>query len=174
MELLYHLDTGNLIWQVLLPQAEILPAIAGMLYMKNNSQYFNAAYPYIMTSCDCEDESKNEYQRIRDIDSLSKNWRCRSIDLCDTTEPQTCLKRSLRGAVHSEIPLTRRMYGPVFFDGRRFSEPRSFNYDDDDYDDYRQRYGKYAGSYAQDEAGLSDDFVNDVLDGDPDSFWNID
>lgn len=48
--------------------------------------------------------------------------------------------------------------------------------DNDEYDDYHRResYGEYAGSYAQDEVGLSDDFINDVLDGDPDLYWNID
>ena len=54
------------------------------------------------------------------------------------------------------------------------------DYEDDyyepDYDDYyeRESYGEYAGSYAQDVEGLSDDFINDVLDGDPDAYWNID
>ncbi|WP_433896561.1 hypothetical protein [Sphingobacterium mizutaii] len=48
--------------------------------------------------------------------------------------------------------------------------------DYDDYDDYHEResFGQYAGSYAQDVEGLSDDFINDVLDGDPDAYWNID
>jgi len=48
--------------------------------------------------------------------------------------------------------------------------------DYDDYDDYdrRESYGQYAGSYAQEVEGLSDDFINDVLDGDPDAYWNID
>jgi len=48
--------------------------------------------------------------------------------------------------------------------------------DSDDYDDFdrRESYGQYAGSYAQDVEGLSDDFINDVLDGDPDAYWNID
>ena len=42
-----------------------------------------------------------------------------------------------------------------------------------DYDD-RPSYGQYAGSYAQDCEGLSDNFINDVLDGCPDAYWNID
>lgn len=48
--------------------------------------------------------------------------------------------------------------------------------DYDDYHDYHEResYGQYAGSYPQDVEGLSDDFINDVLDGDPDAYWNID
>ena len=47
----------------------------------------------------------------------------------------------------------------------------------DDYDiEYyeRESYGEYAGTYAQDVEGLSDDFINDVLGGEPDAYWNID
>lgn len=46
----------------------------------------------------------------------------------------------------------------------------------DDYDDYNETksYGKYAGSYAQDVEGLSDNFIDEVLDGEPDAYWNID
>ena len=43
-----------------------------------------------------------------------------------------------------------------------------------DYDCGHPAYGKYAGSYAQDEAGWSDDDIDTVLDGDPDAYWNID
>lgn len=54
-------------------------------------------------------------------------------------------------------------------------EPDGDDYEPD-FDDYNDRdsYGDYAGTYAQDEMGLSDDFINDVLDGDPDAYWNID
>lgn len=38
----------------------------------------------------------------------------------------------------------------------------------------RSRYGEYAGSYAQDVMGYSDDVINDVFEGDPDAYWNID
>ena len=47
----------------------------------------------------------------------------------------------------------------------------------DDYDmDYyeSESYGEYAGTYAQDVEGLSDDFINDVFGGEPDAYWNID
>lgn len=55
------------------------------------------------------------------------------------------------------------------------NEQQQDEYDDnDDYYDRRESYGEYAGSYAQDVEGLSDDFINDVLDGDPDAYWNID
>lgn len=37
-----------------------------------------------------------------------------------------------------------------------------------------QSYGEYAGSYAQDVMGYSDDVINDAFEGDPDNYWNID
>ncbi len=43
-----------------------------------------------------------------------------------------------------------------------------------DNDDYGTHYGEYAGSYAQDVMGYSDDVINDAFDGDPDAYWNID
>lgn len=39
---------------------------------------------------------------------------------------------------------------------------------------YGSHYGKYAGSYAQDVMGYSDDVIDDVFEGDPDAYWNID
>ena len=46
--------------------------------------------------------------------------------------------------------------------------------EDDDDDSYGRHYGEYAGSYAQDVAGYSDDVINDAFEGDPDAYWNID
>ena len=47
--------------------------------------------------------------------------------------------------------------------------------DDYDMDCYeRDSYGEYAGTYAQDVEGLSDNFINDVLGGEADAYWNID
>lgn len=35
-------------------------------------------------------------------------------------------------------------------------------------------YGEFAGSYAQDVMGYSDDVISDAFDGDPDAYWSID
>lgn len=35
-------------------------------------------------------------------------------------------------------------------------------------------YGRYRGSYAQDEMGYSDDDIDTIFDGDPSAYWNID
>lgn len=47
-------------------------------------------------------------------------------------------------------------------------------YNDYEQDDYGTHYGEYAGTYAQDVAGYSDDVINDAFDGEPDAYWNID
>ncbi len=41
-------------------------------------------------------------------------------------------------------------------------------------EEYGTHYGKYAGTYAQDVAGYSDEVIDDAFDGDPDAYWNID
>ena len=47
--------------------------------------------------------------------------------------------------------------------------------EDDDYDLYEyDQYGEFAGTYAQDMMGYSDDEIYDVFEGDPDAYWNID
>lgn len=49
------------------------------------------------------------------------------------------------------------------------------DYEDDYYDDdYGTHYGKYAGSYAQDVEGYDDETIDEVFDGDPEAYWNID
>ena len=42
------------------------------------------------------------------------------------------------------------------------------------YIDDRPHYGNYAGSYAQDVMGYSDEDIDDAFEGDPDAYWNID
>ena len=58
------------------------------------------------------------------------------------------------------------------------------NLEDEDYEEFDNRsfyddcesptYGRYAGSYAKDEMGYSDDDIDTIFDGDPDAYWNID
>ena len=80
--------------------------------------------------------------------------------------------------------------GSVYFDIRDgkiyptpFSQDQSdrnskydSGYDDyDDYDDYDEHhYGEYAGTYAQDVEGYSDEEIDTIFDGEPDAYWNID
>lgn len=43
-----------------------------------------------------------------------------------------------------------------------------------DYDYYDECEDEYAGTYAHDVAGFSDDDIDTIFDGDPDAYWNID
>jgi hypothetical protein len=45
----------------------------------------------------------------------------------------------------------------------------------DYYPDYEEEYySPYEGTYARDVEGLSDDFIDNALGGDPEAYWNID
>lgn len=48
--------------------------------------------------------------------------------------------------------------------------------EDPDFPDYEEErhFGRYAGSYAQDEMGYSDEEIDAIFDGDPSAYWNID
>lgn len=50
-------------------------------------------------------------------------------------------------------------------------EEISYDYN---YDSEECSYGRYSGSYAQDEMEYSDDDIDTIFDGDPDAYWNID
>jgi hypothetical protein len=41
-------------------------------------------------------------------------------------------------------------------------------------DEYSRHYGEYAGTYAQDVMGYSDEDIDAAFDGEPDAYWNID
>ena len=43
-------------------------------------------------------------------------------------------------------------------------------YDDNFYEDE----SSYSGTFVHDVEGWSDEDIDDVLDGDPDAYWNID
>ena len=48
-------------------------------------------------------------------------------------------------------------------------------YDDEFYiQDDEPSYGRYAGTWAQDYGGYSDDDIDTIFDGEPDAYWNID
>lgn len=71
----------------------------------------------------------------------------------------------------TEVKLkNRKMYedNDYEYDFERFGSYGSYD------DGYGTHYGKYAGTYAQEVAGYSDEVIDDVFEGDPDAYWNID
>ena len=60
-----------------------------------------------------------------------------------------------------------------------YTEENFNRYEDDgyDYDAYEgesRTYEEFAGSYAQDVMGYSDEEIYDAFDWEPDAYWNID
>lgn len=54
-------------------------------------------------------------------------------------------------------------------------EPGEDDEQDNFYENYEEEhYEEFAGTYAQEVEGCSDEFINIVLEGDPDLYWNID
>lgn len=53
-------------------------------------------------------------------------------------------------------------------------EDELYGFSDFEYCERGRHYGEYAGSYAQDVMGYSDEDIEDIFDGDPDAYWNID
>ena len=47
-------------------------------------------------------------------------------------------------------------------------------YDEFYIQDDEPSYGRYAGTWAQDYGGYSDDDIETIFDGEPDAYWNID
>ena len=58
--------------------------------------------------------------------------------------------------------------------GDERGEMESFREEQEEERDESDSYGEYSGSYAQDVEGWSDEMINDVFEGDPDLYWNID
>ena len=69
-------------------------------------------------------------------------------------------------------------YSDVYFCDLNPSLPKSYRRKTGYHSSYdyasRHHYDEYAGSYAQDVMGYSDEDINDAFDGDPDAYWNID
>ena len=53
-------------------------------------------------------------------------------------------------------------------------EPDFDDYEPEDYYEPEETYDNYNGSYAQDVEGWSDQDIDNVFDGDPEAYWNID
>ncbi|HIX75798.1 MAG TPA: hypothetical protein H9977_12315 [Candidatus Parabacteroides intestinipullorum] len=64
---------------------------------------------------------------------------------------------------------------PKFYKSNKFHELKDNRTEESSfYDENYKRYEKYNGTYAQDIEGLDDDFIDDVLGGEPDAYRNID
>lgn len=59
-----------------------------------------------------------------------------------------------------------------FIENPVINNPSSYSEYQEERDE--EEYGRYSGSYAQEQEGYSDQDIDDIFDGDPDNYWNID
>lgn len=87
--------------------------------------------------------------------------------------------------LHDEALEQIRIVYPNFYVSAAFETSRLenlnqyYNEENDDYEpnwypEEESTYDRYSGSYAQDEAGYSDDDIDTIFDGDPSAYWNVD
>jgi len=62
------------------------------------------------------------------------------------------------------------------FDLEFVEDDEEYYEEEPNYPDYEEdrHFGRYAGSYAQDDMGYSDEEIDTIFDGDPSAYWNID
>lgn len=104
------------------------------------------------------------------IDWLVKNVSGQYFQLSDNALNEISL-------IFPHFPLTNEFREQVL------NQRNSYSYESEDIEDEvendaahyeRDTYDYYAGSYAQDEMGYSDDDIETIFDGAPSAYWNID
>lgn len=171
-ELLYDLINHVLIRQVLM-QYPAYWRKCGVFFRKSK-RYFDTVLPACMISMSKVTDKLNflRFENIKEQQEFLEKYESFELkaDSDDNTDGET-IKYSSQ----------RNFETIMFFDGNVFSrfisesEWRNSNskQHEDDYEE-RESYGRYSGTHAQDVEDLSDNFIDDVFDGDPDAYWNID
>lgn len=131
-------------------------------------QWYNS---YDIQTGDFQHISINSFERDEQhfVDKiiLSDGKEENSFTMIDSDEQHT--------AIYHYYPLRPDNISQLFRGRNGFEPMNSNNGSEKSNDDIRTpSYGKYRGTYAQDVAGYDDDFIDDVLDGHPDAYWNID
>ena len=80
---------------------------------------------------------------------------------------QRVTTKVIKGNVAKDVILSELL-------GKDKTQENDNHSDNYDVNDYGTHFGEYAGTYAQDVMGYSDDVINDAFDGEPDAYWNID
>lgn len=113
---------------------------------------------------------------VLEINSSYIEWCVKKCDGVDFLIEQNAIEQIK--IAYPEFPLTNEFINECqqrvddYYDAynemcEKFNSAQEDNY-------YEESYGRYAGSYAQDEMGYSDDDIDTIFDGDPDAYWNID
>jgi hypothetical protein len=117
---------------------------------------------------------KFEGKTVKDILNLDPNyleWCAVHLDqLCMTDEVIEQIRAIMPGFALSEE--AKQSLKDKFDNWQNVLKREQMDHDDESYE--QATYENYNGSYAQDIEGWSDQDIDDVFDGDPDAYWNID
>lgn len=153
----------------------------------SSSKYFPLGFPLIFTPGDfqpCRFESvKNKWIQAYDIATGNFDTvQISKIEMEDQNAESFILTDGLKVSSFSIFNGTNKIQDyplypasiPELYKGYDFFSPlRNYNRIYDYYED-EPTYEKYRGTYAQDVEGCDDDFIDDVLGGEPEAYWNID
>jgi hypothetical protein len=117
---------------------------------------------------------KFEGKTVKDILNLDPNY----LEWCAVHLDQFCMTEEVIGQIRAIMPgfalseEAKQSLKDKFDNWQNVLKREQMDHDDESYE--QATYENYNGSYAQDIEGWSDQDIDDVFDGDPDAYWNID
>lgn len=117
---------------------------------------------------------KFEGKTVKDILNLDPNY----LEWCAVHLDQFCMTDEVIEQIWAIMPgfalseEAKQSLKDKFDNWQNVLKREQMDHDDESYE--QATYENYNGSYAQDIEGWSDQDIDDVFDGDPDAYWNID
>lgn len=179
IDLLFHFKTKKIIRQARAYNFS-LPQINGLIVTRMNEKYINHFLELMVINISVDKNEEPRFYYLKDSNKYIGKDLINEVIVTDEQKTQSITVESFKlvsnNKVVREFPLYRNFEHSIFFDGKVFKDfdPNKKSYKGFSNDYKRQSFGEYTGTWAQDIEGLSDDFINDVLDGNPDAYWNID
>lgn len=184
MSLLYDFSTESVIKQEFYVSDGILP-FNGIVFLRaNNGHLYNTIKAFLMVKINANDSSKHEIlaldNSVYNVDRFNpKKMVVISDNISEKINVENiCIEYDSKQ--DETFPFQRILDTLFYFDGTSFSFYALRVIDDDHNEDeyqnsrVRKSSNSYEGSWAQEIEGMSDDYIGNVFDGDPDAYWNID
>ncbi len=182
MSLIYDFSTESIIKQVHFGSTNCLPFNGIVLVKAGRGYLYNTNEVYLMVEVNAADSNKSEIlaldSSVYNIDKINPKELIAINDKSGEkiTIENICIKYESKA--DETFPFQRNSNTQFYFDGSSFDIYFESDYDEvqDEDQDLRNResFNRYEGSWAQDIEGMSDGFIDDVFDGEPDAYWNID
>jgi hypothetical protein len=124
---------------------------------------------YLNTTMSFGKHNGQSIQQIIDQDPQYLNWCIINLDhFMLENELFENLKNNGTVRFQADAIATQERKYQTYLDELNTPEEDTLEYES------RSTYDNYNGSYAQDIEGYSDQDIDDIFDGDPDAYWNID